>query len=106
MEAQQPTPHYAQPPLFSPDANGRKSLAAQNADMMDVEDGRTQRAASVLSGLSADDLEAAETLKSLGQGKVVVCHGLCIKLKQYRHALTTSTTSSSNACADAVILQQ
>lgn len=30
---------------------------------------RFQRGTSVLSGLSADDLEAAETLKSLGQGK-------------------------------------
>ena len=29
---------------------------------------RNQRAVSVLSGLSADDLEAAETLKSLQQG--------------------------------------
>lgn len=35
---------------------------------------RSQRAASVLSGLSADDLEAAETLKSLQRG---TCDGRC-----------------------------
>lgn len=35
---------------------------------MDVEE-RSQRAASVLSGMSAEDMEAAETLKSLHQGK-------------------------------------
>ena len=36
---------------------------------LEIEHERKQRAASVLSGLSADDLEAAETLKSLQQGK-------------------------------------
>lgn len=40
------------------------------SDAMEVENtsDRSQRAASVLSGLSADDLEAAETLKSLQRG--------------------------------------
>ncbi len=39
-------------------------------DAMEVDNtsDRSQRAASVLSGLSADDLEAAETLKSLQRG--------------------------------------
>lgn len=43
-------------------------------DIMEIEHvalgDRSQRGTSVLSGLSADDLEAAETLKSLGQGKL------------------------------------
>lgn len=38
--------------------------------MMDVEE-RSQRAASVLSGMSAEDMEAAETLKSLHQGSII-----------------------------------
>jgi len=40
------------------------------SDAMEVDNtsDRSQRAASVLSGLSADDLEAAETLKSLQRG--------------------------------------
>lgn len=70
MEAQHPVPPYPPPPPFSSDNVDRRSFGRTKFDVMDVEsrDARTQRAASVLSGLSADDLEAAETLKSLQQG--------------------------------------
>ncbi|KAK5106375.1 transcriptional regulator opi1 [Lithohypha guttulata] len=71
MEAQHAVPPYPPPPPppFSPDNVDRRSFGRAKVDVMDVEsrDARTQRAASVLSGLSADDLEAAETLKSLQQ---------------------------------------
>lgn len=71
MEAQRPAPPYTHPPPFSPTTKKPRSLDHGKPDLMDFEhqNERTQRAESVLSGLSADDLEAAETLKSLGQGE-------------------------------------
>jgi len=64
MESQRHSPPYGRP-------GGRpRSIDAVKADAMEVDNtsDRSQRAASVLSGLSADDLEAAETLKSLQRG--------------------------------------
>jgi hypothetical protein len=40
-----------------------------DVDMAILDDDRTQRAASVLSGMSAEDMEAAETLNSLHASK-------------------------------------
>ena len=70
MEAQQAS-LYPQPPPFSPSMNKPRSFDMMRPEAMEleIEHERKQRAASVLSGLSADDLEAAETLKSLQQGK-------------------------------------
>jgi len=70
MDAQYHSPPYARPPQISPSQGQPRSTDVIKLDAMEVEntsDG-SQRAASVLSGLSADDLEAAETLKSLQRG--------------------------------------
>lgn len=75
MEWQQSITPYARPPPFSPPAERPRSIDMVKSDAMEIENAseRSQRAASVLSGLSADDLEAAETLKSLQQGKIIYC---------------------------------
>lgn len=57
---------YGRPQLFSPISKPRPIDV--KSEMMEVDTNRSERAASVLSGLSADDIEAAETLKSLQQG--------------------------------------
>lgn len=73
MATQSPNPPYAVPPPFSPplSANRTSSDMAKPAsidiDMMRSERDRSTRAASVLSGMSAEDMEAAETLNSLQQ---------------------------------------
>lgn len=75
MAAQSPNPSYALPPPFSPPLSAnRTSLdmakpASFDIDMMRSEHDRSTRAASVLSGMSAEDMEAAETLNSLQQSK-------------------------------------
>lgn len=68
MASQQPLPAYAHPPPFSPPSARPRSFDQMKPEAMEFELDRSQRAVSVLSGLSADDLEAAETLKSLQQG--------------------------------------
>ncbi|ETN46398.1 uncharacterized protein HMPREF1541_00582 [Cyphellophora europaea CBS 101466] len=73
MEAQHPiNPPYAAPPPFSPPASHRSSADLPKANVMDLdstlsEHERSTRAASVLSGMSVEDMEAAETLNSLQQ---------------------------------------
>lgn len=61
-------PVYGRPPPFSPTSDRQPRSYDVKSDMMDIDASRSERAASVLSGLSADDYEAAETLKSLQQG--------------------------------------
>ncbi|KAK5207293.1 transcriptional regulator opi1 [Exophiala xenobiotica] len=72
MDSQSPNPPYAVPPPFSPPLTAKRSStdthkpASIDMDMM-RSDERSTRAASVLSGMSAEDMEAAETLNSLHQ---------------------------------------
>lgn len=72
MDSQSPNPPYAVPPPFSPPLTAKRSStdthkpASIDMDMMRSEE-RSTRAASVLSGMSAEDMEAAETLNSLHQ---------------------------------------
>ena len=75
MASQQVVPAYAKPPPFSPPTGRPRSFDQVNPEAMDLESERNQRAASVFSALSADDLEAAETLKSLQQGNYLAQKG-------------------------------
>jgi hypothetical protein len=61
METQQSAPHQNGPPPFSAAQMTSQKLAMD----LDFEHERTNRAASVLSGMSQEDMEAAETLNSL-----------------------------------------
>jgi hypothetical protein len=94
MATQSPNPPYALPPPFSPPLSAnRTSLemakpASIDIDMMRSEHDRSTRAASVLSGMSAEDMEAAETLNSLQQsnppqGSSVVCTPLTCDCTEY-----------------------
>ena len=56
------SPLVAESPLKPPHTF---QVNSTNVDTMRAGDERTQRAASVLSGMSAEDMEAAETLNSL-----------------------------------------
>lgn len=72
MDSQAPNPPYAVPPPFSPPLSAHRSSAdAYKPTSLDIDmmrsDERSTRAASVLSGMSAEDMEAAETLNSLQQ---------------------------------------
>jgi hypothetical protein len=65
-------PPYAVPPPFSPPLSAYRSSvdshkpASIDIDMMRADD-RSTRAGSVLSGMSMEDMEAAETLNNLSQ---------------------------------------
>lgn len=61
MESRQPAAYQTGPPPFSAAQMTSQKLAMD----LDYEDGRRNRAASVLSGMSQEDMEAAETLNSL-----------------------------------------
>jgi transcriptional repressor OPI1 len=61
METQQSAAHQNGPPPFSAVQMTSQKLAMD----LDYDHGRTNRAASVLSGMSQEDMEAAETLNSL-----------------------------------------
>jgi hypothetical protein len=61
MESQLPRAYHNGPPPFSAAPVKSQELAMD----MDYEDERRNRAASVLSGMSQEDMEAAETLNSL-----------------------------------------
>lgn len=70
MTAQQPS--YGVPLPFSPSTSHRSSTDLAKANVMDLDitvsdHERSTRAASVLSGMSVEDMEAAETLNSLQQ---------------------------------------
>jgi hypothetical protein len=71
MESQQTqAPYTAQLPFARVPSGPLKSTEAVQSptidtDMTMTDADRTQRAASVLSGMSAEDMEAAETLNSL-----------------------------------------
>ncbi|KIW99364.1 uncharacterized protein Z518_11352 [Rhinocladiella mackenziei CBS 650.93] len=72
MGSQSPNPPYAVPPPFSPPLSAQRSSTDTNKpSSIDVDmirsDERSTRAASVLSGMSMEDMEAAETLNSLHQ---------------------------------------
>ena len=64
MEAQRIRPH-GPPPPFSPSTDILTPVSPMETEMSKKEIDRSQRAASVLSGMSAEDMEAAETLNSL-----------------------------------------
>ncbi|KIX99317.1 uncharacterized protein Z520_04893 [Fonsecaea multimorphosa CBS 102226] len=72
MDSQSPNPPYAIPPPFSPPLSAHRSSADSHKrasidiDMMRSDD-RSTRAGSVLSGMSIEDMEAAETLNNLSQ---------------------------------------
>ena len=71
MEAQHPNLAYALPPPFSPPLVAQpRPYELSKASIMEIENinDRTQRAVSVLSGMSMEDMEAAETLNSLHKG--------------------------------------
>lgn len=93
METQQNVPSYSWP-AFSPPLKHPRAVDVGKPDIMEIENvalgDRSQRGTSVLSGLSADDLEAAETLKSLGQGKsnytqAMSFFNVLIQVKMYIH---------------------
>ena len=65
MEQSRPTQNYAAPPPFSPPSDVIAPRRSMDTDTIKSEYDRSQRAASVLSGMSAEDMEAAETLNSL-----------------------------------------
>ncbi|KIV92657.1 hypothetical protein PV10_03930 [Exophiala mesophila] len=71
MDSQSPNPPYGAPPPFSPPLSAHRSSTdtakhgSIDVDVFMADHERSTRAASVLSGLSAEDMEAAETLNSL-----------------------------------------
>ncbi|OAP57740.1 hypothetical protein AYL99_08478 [Fonsecaea erecta] len=72
MDSQSPNPPYAVPPPFSPPLSAHRfsadshKPASIDMDMMRSDD-RSTRAGSVISGMSIEDMEAAETLNNLSQ---------------------------------------
>ena len=75
MEAQRPSDNH-RPSSAAVNGNqaplkqyGTIQSPAPDVDMASVDNDRAQRAASVLSGMSAEDMEAAETLNSLHASK-------------------------------------
>ena len=90
MEQQAPYPLYALPPPFSPPLSShRSSIDLPKPNAMDIDsirglDDRSTRAASVLSGMSMEDMEAAETLNSLQQSQ----HSNAMKQETPRLTLT------------------
>ena len=71
MDYQTPNPPYADPPPFSPPLSSHRRSSdlpkpvSLDMDPAKSEQDRSTRAASVLSGMSMEDMEAAETLNSL-----------------------------------------
>ncbi len=61
MESQQPAAYQHGPPPFS----AAQIMSQKLAMDLDYDDDRRDRAASVLSGMSQEDMEAAETLNSI-----------------------------------------
>jgi len=74
-----------------------------DVDMAMLDDDRTQRAASVLSGMSAEDMEAAETLNSLHASKRSQMTLLCPQLNSLhspRVPLTATVSATSQPSSD------
>lgn len=68
MEQQYPQQHYDTPPAFPEVPNGPLKTSERGSFDMEMTNGdsdRTRRGTSVLSGMSFEDMEAAETLNSL-----------------------------------------
>jgi hypothetical protein len=68
MESQYPQQQYGAPPAFPEVPNGPPKTSERGSFDMDMTNGesdRTRRGTSVLSGMSIEDMEAAETLNSL-----------------------------------------
>lgn len=74
MTTQLHNPPYAGPPPNSPPMQAQRRSYDLKAQMMDAENGsdRSYREQSVLSGMSIEDMEAAETLNSLHKGTCVL----------------------------------
>jgi hypothetical protein len=62
-----------------------------------LDDDRTQRAASVLSGMSAEDMEAAETLNSLHASKRSQLTLLRLQLTLFTHRVPLTATMSATS---------
>jgi hypothetical protein len=68
MESQYPPQNYGAPPAFPETPSGPRISSERgsfDADMTNGDIDRTRRGTSVLSGMSIEDMEAAETLNSL-----------------------------------------
>lgn len=68
MEVQYPQQQYGPPPAFPEIPSGAPKTSERGSfdmDMINGESDRTRRGTSVLSGMSIEDMEAAETLNSL-----------------------------------------
>ncbi len=90
MESQQPTAYQNGPPLFPAAQMASQKLAMD----LDCEDERRNRAASVLSGMSQEDMEAAETLNSLQAREITELHFRKISTDYPRFSFSLTTTSS------------
>lgn len=68
MEPQYPQQQYGAPPAFPETPNGPRISSERGSFDIDItngDDDRARRGTSVLSGMSIEDMEAAETLNSL-----------------------------------------
>lgn len=90
MESQQPAAYQHGPPPFSAAQMTSQKLAMD----LDYEDDRRDRAASVLSGMSQEDMEAAETLNSIQARKASVRMQEEVPIDRFRFSRSRAATPS------------
>lgn len=81
MDPQYPQHQYGAPPAFPETLSGPRISSERGSfdtDMANGDNDRARRGTSVLSGISIEDMEAAETLNSLSGRE-------CIELHLRRH---------------------
>ncbi len=90
MESQQSAAYQHGPPPFSAAQMPSQKLAMD----IDYEDDRRDRAASVLSGMSQEDMEAAETLNSIQARKTQFRIPKEVSIDRSRFSRSCAATSS------------
>lgn len=96
MEPQQPTAYHSGPPPFSAGPMTSQKMVMD----LDCEDQRSNRAASVLSGMSQEDMEAAETLNSLQAREVFgLSHGR-VSIDTVRLSCSAATAAATTASSE------
>ena len=106
MESQYPPQQYGAPPAFPETLNGPRISSERDsfdADMTNGDNDRTRRGTSVLSGMSIEDMEAAETLNSLS-GRECTNNHLRRYLPSYRVPLAQAKPRTTYSHTDNYII--
>lgn len=113
MDIQRPRPNFSPPPPFSltapppPQPFQGLQMTPMDVEMSMSDVDRTQRAASVLSGMSDEDIEAANTLNSLHASELDLLHALqyFLSLMSNRVALVASAATAANTSSHDHLIQ-